>query len=66
MVWSSGETRNSPCPVGTRGVDLVAPIVEQPTVVEPATPDIEEPPVTSLILPRGEVHDEGDPGNEGL
>ena len=34
--------------------------------MEPATPAMEEPPVTELTSPRGGAHDDGDSGDEGL
>lgn len=40
--------------------------IEQQVAVELAAPAMEELPVTGLTSPGGEVHDKGDPGDEGL
>lgn len=51
---------------GQGEADLVAPTMEEPTVVEPTTPIMEEPPVTGLTSPSGGLHDEGDSGGKDL
>ena len=51
---------------GQGGADLVARTMEQPAVVEPAAPTMEEPLVTGLTSSGSGAHDKGDPGDEGL
>ena len=45
-------------------MNLVAPNVKQPTVVEPTAPTMEEPSTTGPTLPSSGLHDKGDPGVE--